>query len=169
MRGRTRHNSFWPAHTHTFSSHIHIFSRIHTYIHLSHTYILLSHTYIFTLAYTYILLSHIYILLSHTYIFLSHTYTLTRTYILLENTDMCVKTTADCFPVAVQRRFNEDQGLIDAHFKLGSCDFGVNCNCSAHRPTYHYKTDPADTTTSLTELTNMLLSGSQSCLLDSLK
>ncbi|XP_030284808.1 uncharacterized protein LOC115588355 [Sparus aurata] len=38
----------------------------------------------------------------------------------LENSDRCVKTTAYCFPVAVQRRFNEDQGLIDAHFKLGS-------------------------------------------------
>ena len=106
MRGRTRHNSFWPSHTHTFSSHIrifsfnthtfsfhtytfsfyaHIFSLLHTYILLSHTYIftlahtyiLLAHTCIFTLTHTHILLSNIYILLSHTHIFnLAHTYIL---------------------------------------------------------------------------------------------
>ena len=81
MRGRIRHYSFWPAHTHTFSSHIHMFYLIHTYILLSHTYILLSHTYIFTLAYTYILLSHTYIFLTHTYTFLSHTYIFTLTHI----------------------------------------------------------------------------------------
>ena len=50
MRGHTRHNSFWPSHTHTHILH-------------SHTYILLSHTYIFTLAHIHSPCTYIYVCL----------------------------------------------------------------------------------------------------------
>ena len=46
MRGRTRHNSFWPSHIHTFSFNTHTFS-FHIHTSSSYTPIFFSYTHIF--------------------------------------------------------------------------------------------------------------------------
>ena len=81
MRGRTRHNSFWPAHTHILLSHTYIFSHTHIYSPFTHKHSPFTYIYFQPCIHIYSPVTHIHSPLTHihfpfTYIYFhSHAHT----------------------------------------------------------------------------------------------